>query len=206
MQQMSTRNNIDCGLFMIPVFLVLVFVSGISAEEEKPAGPHNATSHWGVLGGYGVTHKGFKNTRTKVETVDFVVRRGYFFTEEIGRSWYKGRHEWIFEIPVHYVTNPETAIMTGINLLGCWNLTSSKKVVPYLFAGGGLLYTNLNVPELGAEFNGNYQAGAGIHYFITGNTSIEFNYRYHHISNAGTAKPNDPLNSSKVMVGISFFR
>ncbi|MCM0083097.1 acyloxyacyl hydrolase [Geomonas sp. Red32] len=29
---------------------------------------------------------------------------------------------------------------------------------------------------------------------------------YHHISNASTAEPNEPLNSSKVLVGISVFR
>lgn len=203
---MLTKNSINCRLFVILVFSIFFFISETCAEENNVAGLRDATSQWSVLGGYGVTHRGFKNTRSKVETIDLVLRRGYFFTEEIGRSWYKGRHEWIFEIPVHYVTNPETAIMTGINLLGCWNLTSSEKIVPYLFAGGGLLYTNLNVPELGAEFNGNYQAGAGIHYFITRDTSIEFNYRYHHISNAGTAKPNDPLNSSKILLGISFFQ
>lgn len=200
------KNILRHRISFILAILILSFPFVTFAQEKKELSFANATSHWSYLGGYGVTHRGFKNTRTKVETIDLVVRRGYFFTEEIGRSWYKGRHELILEIPFHYVTNPETAIMTGVNLLGCWNLTSSKKIVPYLFAGGGLLYTNLNVPELGAKFNGNYQAGAGLHYFIMRNTSIEFNYRYHHISNAGTAKPNDPLNSSKVMVGISFFR
>lgn len=203
---MLTKNKINCQLFVILVFSIFFFVSETCAEENNGAGLHDATSQWSILGGYGVTHRGISRTRTKVETIDLVLRRGYFFTKEIGKSWYKGRHEWIFEIPVHYVTNPEKAIMTGINLLGCWNLTSSEKIVPYFFAGGGLLYTDLNVPELGSKFNFNYQAGTGIHYFITRDTSIEFNYRYHHISNAGTAKPNDPLNSSKILLGISFFQ
>jgi hypothetical protein len=30
-------------------------------------------------------------------------------------------------------------------------------------------------------------------------------YRYHHVSNAGTAEPNEPLNSSKCLIGVTFY-
>lgn len=186
---------------------VFLFTSIALSEDEKSADTGWAKSHWTILGGYGVTHPGFGNTRTVVETVDLMLSRGRFFTEETGRSWYRGRHEIILEIPFHLVVRPETTLMTGVTLLGCWNITAvSEKFIPYLIAGGGLIYTELNAPELGSKLNGNYQAGAGFHYFIAKDTSIDFNYRYHHISNAGTAKPNDPLNSSKALIGVSFFQ
>jgi hypothetical protein len=35
--------------------------------------------------------------------------------------------------------------------------------------------------------------------------AIDLTARYHHISNAGTAHPNVPLNSSKILIGISRF-
>jgi lipid A 3-O-deacylase len=35
--------------------------------------------------------------------------------------------------------------------------------------------------------------------------ALDFNARYHHISNAGTASPNMPLNGSKLLLGISHF-
>ncbi len=95
--------------------------------------------------------------------------------------------------------------MTGMNFLACWDFTAFNKIVPYIFAGGGPLYTNLDIPGLGKELNGNYQSGLGVHYFIEKNLSIDFNVRQHHISNAGTADPNEPLNSSKILFGLSFF-
>jgi hypothetical protein len=36
--------------------------------------------------------------------------------------------------------------------------------------------------------------------------ALNLEYRYHHVSNANTAAPNEPLNSSKILVGISIFR
>ena len=34
------------------------------------------------------------------------------------------------------------------------NFTSSKKIVPYVFAGLGLAYTHLDISDLGSELNG----------------------------------------------------
>lgn len=201
------RINTIHRFLIISVSSIFFFTSIVFAQDEKTVEIGWTKSRWTVLGGYGVTHPGFSRTRTVVETVDLMLSRGQFFTEEIGKSWYRGRHEIAIEIPFHLVVNPETTLMAGINLLGYWNMTAfSEKIVPYLLAGGGLIYTELDVPELGSKLNGNYQAGVGFHYFINKDTSIDFNYRYHHISNAGTAEPNDPLNSSKILMGISFFR
>ena len=158
------------------------------------------------MGGYGVTHPGLGDTKTRVETADFILQYGYFLSEEAGKSWYRGRHEMLIEVPFYMVMHPETAIITGLNFLACWNFTASKKIIPYISAGGGPIYTNLDIPGLGSEFNGNYQAGAGFHYLIKKNMTVDFNYRFHHISNAGTAEPNEPLNSSKILFGISFFQ
>jgi len=201
------RINSIHRFLIISVSSILLFTSILFAQDEKTVETGWTKNRWTVLGGYGVTHRGFSTTRTLVKTVDLMISRGQFYSEEIGKSWYRGRHEIAIEIPFHLAVSPETALMTGVNLLGYWNMTAfSETFVPYLMAGGGLLYTDLDVPELTSKFNGNYQAGAGFHYFINKDTSIDFNYRYHHISNAGTNKPNDPLNSSKILIGISFFQ
>jgi lipid A 3-O-deacylase len=186
------------------LFLMLLFSSAF-AQDKEIDGVLNAKSQWSLFGGYGVTHPGLGATKTKIQTVDFVMRYGYFLTEEAGKSWYRGRHELLIDIPVHYVVSPETTPMVGITFLACWNFTAFGKIVPYIFGGGGLVYTELDVPELGRRLNGTYQTGLGSQYFIKKNTSIDFNYRFHHISNANTAKPNGPLNSSKIAIGVSFF-
>jgi lipid A 3-O-deacylase len=196
------------NLIFITVLLYLFYVPQLSAAQENFTPIFNtAKSHLTFSLGYGESYPGLGETKTRVQDVDFILKYGHFLSEEIGDSWYRGRHEILVEVPFYYVASPKSAIMTGINFLACWNFTSlSKKVVPYLFAGGGAVYTNLNLPnDLGSKFNGNYQAGVGSHYFLTRNIAIDFNARYHHISNAGTAKPNVPLNSSKVMIGLSRF-
>ena len=193
--------------FLTLLIVLSILASSLSfAQEKTPAGFNKAKGHWTFLGGYGVTHKGFGDTRTRVESADFLLQYGHFLTREAGNSWYRGRHEILIELPVYTVFHPETAIMSGINFLACWNFTAAETVIPFIFAGGGPMYTNLDIPGLGSELIGNYQAGAGVHYFLTRDLSLDFNYRLHHISNAGTAEPNEPLNSSKFLLGLSFFQ
>ncbi|MFA5394200.1 MAG: acyloxyacyl hydrolase [Candidatus Ratteibacteria bacterium] len=141
-----------------------------------------------------------------METIDFVYRYGYFLSEETGKAWYRGRQELLVEVPFSFVQSPRDGQMMGISFLACRNFTSSRKIVPYVFAGGGPVYTNLNIPDLGTELNGNYQAGAGLRFFVSDRISLDLNCRFHHISNADTAKPNIPLNSTKFFLGISFYQ
>jgi len=57
---------------------------------------------------------------------------------------------------------------------------------------------------MGADFNGNYQFGVGLKYPWTARNSMLFELRYHHISNGGSEEPNEPLNSYKLLFGITF--
>ena len=185
---------------------IMPLTSNAHANDPDTRNFTNAHGHWTLLAGYATTHPGLGDTATRVVNLDLALQYGRFLTQERGRSWYKGRHKLLAELPISIVFEPDNAIMTGITFLGCWDFTASRTLVPYVCAGGGFLYTNLNTPGLGSEYNGNYQGGIGLHYFFMENTSIDLNYRLHHVSNAGTATPNEPLNSSKLYVGLSFLR
>ncbi|RJR14980.1 MAG: acyloxyacyl hydrolase [Nitrospiraceae bacterium] len=200
----SYKKILPCAM----VILLLTFFSGSfsNAQEDNKPDFSNAKGHWTLLGGYGNTHTNFGDTQDRVQELDLILQYGHFLTKEAGKSWYKVRHEIMLELPFSAVFHPHGAIMAGINLLACWDFTASEKIVPYVFAGGGLVYTNLGLEGMGRELNGNYQTGTGIHYIIDKRTVLNFNYRLHHISNANTADPNEPLNSSKFLVGVSFLR
>ncbi|MFZ3138107.1 MAG: acyloxyacyl hydrolase [Thermodesulfovibrionales bacterium] len=200
------HKHIRYRFFFAMLLSMLFSVSAAFAQSSETSGILTAKSQWGVSGGYGTTHPGLGATETRVQTVDVILKYGYFLSEEVGQSWYRGRHELLIELPVNYVVSPETTPMIGITFLACWNFTALKTVVPYVFGGGGAVYTDLHVAELGRRLNGTHQVGFGLSYAIAKNTSIDFSYRFHHISNANTAKPNGPLNSSKVLVGLSFFQ
>jgi opacity protein-like surface antigen len=69
--------------------------------------------------------------------------------------------------------------------------------------GGGFIYTEAEIPGLGSKYNGNYQGGAGILYRLNSKYFLNAEYRFHHVSNLNTEKPNDPLNSSKFLIGVT---
>lgn len=177
-----------------------------SADAADPVNLKSAQYEYSLLTGYGITHRGFGDTRTQVQTVDMIGRFGWFLSRELGSGWYQGRHELLVELPLHLAVDPKVAPMTGGCLLGSWKFTALENWAPYVFAGGGILYVDLGLPTMGSRLNFSYQGGAGLQYFIAPDTAFSFEYRYHHISNAGTASPNEPLNSSKFLLGIAFYR
>jgi hypothetical protein len=203
---LSSNNEGLKELFFTVLALALFFITVPAFAEEQEIGIDKAKGHWTVSTGYGVTHPGLGATETRIETAELILSYGHFLSEEVGKSWYRGRHQIIVELPLHYVINPEKTPMAGITFLASWVFTASKIITPYIFGGGGLIYTDLDVPELGKKLNGSIQMGTGFHYFLKKNTSLDMSYRFHHISNAGTGNPNGPLNSSKFLFGISFFR
>jgi lipid A 3-O-deacylase len=182
-------------LFMLPLYAV--------AADLQTAG--QADGEYAFLTGYGITHRGFGDTRTQVETFDMILRYGRFLSDEVGKGhWYQGRHELLLELPYHLALDHGDRSMTGGYILGSWKFTAPERLVPYVFAGGGVLFVDLGLPTMGTRLDFSYQGGTGIQYFIRKDLALMAEYRYHHISNAGTAEPNEPLNSSKFLIGVSF--
>ncbi len=186
----------------------LAIVLGIAgtADAADTVNLESARCEYSLLAGYGITHRGFGDTRTQVQTVDMIGRFGWFLSRDLGSGWYQGRHELLVELPLHLAVDPKVSPMTGGYLLGSWKFTALENWAPYVFAGGGILYVDLGLPTMGSRLNFSYQGGAGLQYFIAPDTALSFEYRYHHISNAGTATPNEPLNSSKFLLGIAYYR
>lgn len=158
-----------------------------------------------LLTGYGITHRDFGETRTQVQTWDAIARLGWYLSDEIAKgSWYQGRHQLLMELPYHLAVDQGGRSMLGGYLLGSWKFTGLSQVKPYIFAGGGPVFVDLGLPSMGAKLNFSYQGGTGLQIPIAQSTMLNLEYRYHHISNAGTASPNQPLNSSKFLLGLSW--
>ncbi|HEY3309905.1 MAG TPA: acyloxyacyl hydrolase [Desulfuromonadaceae bacterium] len=198
--------NIKKTVYALVTLISLVLSRPALAQE--PTAFSSAKREFTFLSGYGTSHRGFGKTETQVQTLDFIGRYGYFLTEEIGDGWYRGRFEHLLELPLHLVVDPRTRIMTGGYLLASWKFSGLKEklLYPYIFGGGGILYVDLGLPSMGSRLDFSYQGGTGLQYFVRQDLAVLAEYRYHHISNAGTATPNEPLNSSKFLLGISFYR
>lgn len=190
--------------------LLMSMIAGWGAKARAADNPAvgSARGETALLGGYGITHRGFGETRTQVQTVDAILRYGHFLMGEVGKSWYRGRHEVLVELPLHLAVDPKTRAMSGAYLLGSWKFTglARENLYPYLFAGGGVIFNDLGLATQGTRLNYSYQGGWGIQYLLGNGLAFTAEYRYHHISNAGTAEPNEPLNSSNILCGFSLFR
>ncbi len=180
-------------------FVVSFLYTPLAVAEE-----HKLSSPLTMLMGYGFTHTSLGKTKQWVETIDLVGRYEYGGTEDIGESWYLGRHSLLVELPVHFVVDPAASPMVGLAFLACYRFTNLGKLQPYGFAGGGPLYSGSKIEGMGTHWNGNWQLGVGLRLPRPDGHDLKFEYRFHHISNGGRTEPNDPLNSSKVLVGISF--
>ena len=190
---------------LLTTLALILFLAPLPARAENAVA--TADSECALLTGYGITHRGFGATRTQVQTWDVIARYGRFLSDEVGKgSWYQGRHELLVELPYHMAVDHDDRSMVGGYLLGSWKFTRLEGIYPYVFAGGGILYVDVGLPTMGTKLDFSYQGGTGVQYFVRKDSALIAEYRYHHISNAGTASPNEPLNSSKFLLGVTFYK
>lgn len=182
----------------------LFFGSFLSADPAGAVSFDTSEDSWAFLGGYGQSFPGWGQTTQRVQTVDLVPRYSHHILDNIGSGWYQGFHSILVELPVDVVVSPDVSSMVGMNFLACYTFTAGTEIRPYLFAGGGPVYSFANIPGMGARWNGNYQFGLGLEYGAIPNHNLLFEFRLHHISNGGSKEPNEPLNSCKLLVGITF--
>ena len=137
------------------------------------------------------------------------LRYGWIITGLHLPGFLRGRFEYTVDaVPVFLVFQPaNTAYGVGFNPLGLkWNFQRHGRFSPYLELGGGVLFTNHDVPTYANDVNFTPSAAFGTH--VLGakyNWSVEL--RYLHISNAGLAVPNPGISTVQVRLGVGkFFR
>ena len=85
------------------------------------------------------------------------------------------------------------------------NWLHSGRLQPFLTTGGGFLYFNRQLFHA-TQFNFTAQAAVGLQVLISEHHSVDFGYRYHHISNANLGTVNPGMDSHVLFVGFSFLR
>jgi len=91
-----------------------------------------------------------------------------------------------------------------------YNFTQPEwKFVPYIQLGGGLTFTDAHEDQsqraIGQELEFTPQAAIGFRYLIDSQGSLDAEFIYHHISNAGLADRNLGINALGGMIGFSYF-
>jgi len=186
----------------LQVFLIFFIPSlpafagdGLDDGIEPPA------NSWHLLVGAGSSQPGWGGTKEKVETTNIILRQKRPQARTRGKDWYLNRKSVLVEIPLTLLREPGEPAMIGFTMNVNWTFIANQKIQPFILIGGGPVYTKAEIPGTSSRLKGSYQLGAGLD-FKLGKVGMSFEWRYHHLSNGGFKEPNDPLNSSKFLLGF----
>ena len=88
-----------------------------------------------------------------------------------------------------------------------WNFMPRHKLQPIVSGHGGYMYSTQPIPIPSAgSFNFTFDVDAGFELFQSKRRSIRAEYRYHHISNHGTAEENPGIDNGVFQLTYSFGR
>ncbi len=184
---------------MLLALLALVAVNSAVADETA--------NSWAMLVGGGSSKAGWASTYQQVRTLDVILRHQRPQAKTRGSGRWVNRKSVLIELPISWISSPDKAVVAGVTFNAAWYLTKNLKRQPYFLIGGGPVYTRVEIPGTSSNLRGIYQLGIGVEFRTDENNPSNKMFaelRYHHMSNGGLEKPNDSINSLKLLFGISF--
>jgi len=161
--------------------------------------------NWGI-GLYGAGGKGVNGSTASTGVAWTGVHYKRIMTDVKGTGFWRGTFEYGAEFqPLFLIFQEETVYGLHFSpLLMRWNFQRpGTHLAPFFELGGGMLFTQDQVPERSSRFNFTPQAGLGLSFFNGGN-GVTFQLKYMHISNAGIKKPNPGINSIQMLAGYEW--
>jgi lipid A 3-O-deacylase len=196
----------------LPAVRVLVALGLASALAEAPAMAQPATAQPDdvppplargyrsrvLAGGWGQSWlrgwPGYGQAVSDIQFVSFYPQIGWFVTRRL---------ELYGEGTMHVYWAPSPAVLSGVTGIGGRvHFWSDRSWTPYVFLSGGLAWTSLDVIEVDRVFNFQVAWGAGLRQITRRGPGWMFEFRNHHISNAGTRGENLGVNAATVVVGV----
>ncbi len=146
-----------------------------------------------------------KRVFSEVEFLQLGVRFGWLPFSPAGPGPLYGSFEVGLEPLYQKYLEPDDAFFAGLGATARYHFLSLGRFVPYAeaaaFAGG----TDLKIREIDSDFTFLLWFGAGASVFVTDRTAIYAGYRWTHVSNGNTDKPNRGFEAHTGVVGMSFF-
>jgi lipid A 3-O-deacylase len=199
------------GLRMAKRTFPLLVIFGCSMWFSAPAISSDSAEvfqkgNWG-LGFYGAGGKGVNGSTASTGVAWTGVHYKRIMTDVKGSGFWRGTFEYGAEFqPLFLIFQDETVYGFHFSpLLMRWNFQKpGSHLVPFFELGGGMLFTQDNVPKRSSRFNFTPQSGVGLSFFNSGGNGVTFELKYMHISNAGIKKPNPGINSIQMLAGYEW--
>ncbi len=184
-------------LFALGAAAGLLFCASGSYAGLRP-------ERWEFRAGYAYQYKDAKARPHNFQLLNFMASAAVPMGGQRGSGWFKGRLEWAPELWLGLFTHPYVRPLIGvIPLQYRYVFQPEGRLRPYLFAGAGFLYANVNRRETRSDWNFNPQVGVGCYYSVNDATSLILEYRHVHISNAGLEDENSGMNNHTFLAGVS---
>lgn len=191
---------------LIITFVSSPYISSSHASEDIPR-PTIGTQEVGLTAGYLIPHLLKKSSETEQSGPALMPTWMITLTDPIGGGWYRGQVSLGLEMAYIQFQEPTLTHGIGFSPRIKYTFVAGNRIRPYVEFAGGPFWTDLSnkIPEQSSEFNFILNGGLGCSFFINSQTSINVGYRFQHISNAYTSRPNVGLNSSLPFGGFSFY-
>lgn len=165
------------------------------------------TQEVGLTAGYMFSHRLTHLHTTKQHGPALMPSWMMTITDPIGDSWYRGQVSLGAEMVYLEFREPLLTHGVGFTPRIKYTFVALGRFRPYAEFAGGPFWTDLGgrIREEANQFNFVLTGGVGVSWFITPQLAFNAGYRFHHISNAGTAFPNLGLNASLPFGGFSFY-
>jgi len=160
-------------------------------------------SSWGVLSGY---MYGELDSQEDYQNIPLLVSFGFDLkpvARKIGIDT-KGILEFQIEPFIGATISPENDYEAGISFLFKYGFPLNNKLTPYLKVGTGPMFLGIDTKEQGSESNFVDSAAMGFSWFLKEDVSLDCEYRFRHVSNAGFDEPNKGIETNSVYVGFTY--
>jgi hypothetical protein len=138
------------------------------------------------------------------------LRLGWMLGNPGESALFPGNFEPLLEITGSDIFTGYGNYMAGGTALLRYNFVEKgRRLIPYVQAGGGILYTDAdedrNQTVIGNSIEFSLQGGAGLRWMIKKSLSMDFEGIFEHISNAGLSDRNAGSNGAGGFVGFTYY-
>jgi opacity protein-like surface antigen len=100
---------------------------------------------------------------------------------------------------------PDARFWAGLGAVVRYHFLALGRFVPYVELAGAAGGTDLSVPEIRSDFAFLIFGGAGASVFFSDRAAAYAGYRWQHVSNGNTSRPNRGIESNIAVLGLSLF-